>query len=96
MIPLLAPQPGNPTQFEPQNGAISIANTVTMAMLLARARPTLCVRLFIAILNNLNESTLRQGTRDVNAGCLVTDGDCEKKDPSLPGLDRKGMGPTAF
>jgi len=60
MIPLLAPQPGNPTQFEPQNGAISIANTVTTAIPLARARPTLCLRLFIARLSSLNESTLRQ------------------------------------
>jgi hypothetical protein len=30
-----------------------------MAIPLARARPTLCVRLSIATLNSLNESTLR-------------------------------------
>jgi hypothetical protein len=48
------------------------------------------MRLSIASLISLNKSTLRQGTRDVNAVCVMTDGACEKKkDPSLPGSTEK-------
>ena len=73
MIPLLAPQPGNPTQFEPQNGAISIANIGPMAMPLARARATLCVRFSIATLNISTNQRYAKEQQTSTAMCVLTD-----------------------
>ena len=67
-MPTPAPQPLTPAQFEPQSGAITIANIVAMAIPLACTRAILCVSFSIC---DPNESTLRQGTTDVNAMCAT-------------------------
>ena len=55
-IPTVAPQPYKPAQLDPQIGAMSIANTVAIAMELTYARLVLSVSFGVLI---LNESTLR-------------------------------------
>jgi hypothetical protein len=81
-MPTPAPQPLAPAQFEPQSGAISIANIVAMAIPLARARAILCVSFSMC---DPNESTLRQGTTDVNAMCAAVMIQAQKRQPIPPG-----------
>jgi hypothetical protein len=85
-MPTPAPQPLTPAQFEPQSGAITIANIVAMAITLACTRAILCVSFSIC---DPNESTLRQGTTDVNAMCATVMIQAQKRQPIPPGLDRK-------
>jgi hypothetical protein len=80
-MPTPAPQPLTPAQFEPQSGAISIVNIVAMAIPLARARAILCVSFCIS---DPNESTLRQGTTDVNAMCAAIMIQAQERQPIPP------------
>jgi hypothetical protein len=57
-----------------------------MAIPLARARTIMWVSFSIC---DPNESTLRQGTTDVNAMCAAVMIQPQKRQPILPGLDRK-------
>jgi hypothetical protein len=81
-MPTPAPQPLTPAQFEPQSGAISIANIVAMAIPRACTRTNLYVSFSIS---DPNESTLRQVATHVNAMCAAVMIQAQKWQPIPPG-----------